>query len=181
MKFVDSRCITNFKVHKEDDFVNDGKQTVVSLNTINRLAGDVDEDSNDTTTKLCLELLNTTGKPIVEIKLLAEGDETPEGWERMEEPVNESGPTRYISFRRAEPGPSVNLLTGIVVKSNDPLVIEGTFTAYNSLLEQNQTAEEKEGRSNRRDKLIVSSWNLFKLLVYTCVGKADDKAITGDS
>ena len=140
MKFVDSKCITNFKVHREDDFVNDGKQTVVSLNTTNRLAGDVDEDSDASVTKLCLEFLNNTGKPIVEIKLLGEGDELPGGWERMEQPVNEIGPTRYIAFRRAEPGPAISLLTGIVVKANDPLAIEGTFTAYNSLLEQNQTA-----------------------------------------
>ena len=109
----------------------------MSLNTTNRLAGDVDEGSDVTATKLCLELLNTTGKPIVEIKLLGEEDETPEGWERMEEPVNEIGPTRYVAFRRAEPGPSIDFLTGIVVKSNDPLVIEGTFTHYNNLLEQN--------------------------------------------
>ena len=122
-----------------------------------------------------------TGKPIAEIKLLAEGDETPEGWERMEQPANEIGPTRYLSFRRADPAPSMAYLTRITVKSNDPLKIEGLYTEYNCLLEQDQTAEEKEGRSDRRKKLILSAWNLFKLLVYTCVGKADDKAITGAS
>ena len=181
MKFVDSTCITDFKVHKEDDFVNDGNKTVVSLNTTNRLAGDLDEDSEDTQTKLCLELQKNTGKPIVEIKLLAEEDATPEGWERLEQAANESGPARYLAFQRADPAPSMNFLTGLVIKTNDPLTIQGTFTAYNNLLEQNQTAEEKEGRNDRRDKLKVSSWNLFKLLVYACVGKADDKAITGAS
>ena len=183
MKFVQAdKVITGFKVYNEDEFMNDGNKQAMSLNTTDRLAGDLDEDSaqNEGEAKLCLEIYrNKKELPIVEIKLLSDAEATPEGWAKLEEKVNETGPDRFLAYRCAEPAANLNFLTAIKVTSNNPLTIEGVFTPYNDLLEQNQTPDEQTARNERRDKLKLSAWNFFKTLVYSCVGKTEDKHVTG--
>ena len=186
MQFVQAdKVITSFSVHNEDEFMNDGSKQVMSLNLTDRLAGDLDEDSGENeneqeVTKLCLEICKDKKElPIVEIKLLSDGEAAVEGWEKVEAKVNETGPDRYLAYRRAEPAANLNFLTGIKVTSNNPLTLEGKWTPYNDLLEQNQTKEEQTARNERRDKLKLSAWNLFKTLVYSCVGKTEDKLVSG--
>jgi hypothetical protein len=177
MKFVGKTCITGFTVYNESDYMNDGSKECISLNQTNRLQGDL-EDVNDSDEeaveaeqpKLCVEIVKNSGRPIVEIKVIGEDEAVSDDWCKVKRPINEIGPTRYLTYKTADPEPTHKFLTSIKVIQNDPIELEGVWTSYNSLLAPNQKDEENEKRNSRRDKLKLSSWILFKLWTYSCVG-----------
>ena len=180
-KFDNSKCITNFVVHDEEGKDDNQEGRLMSLNVVNRLAGELeaaasDEEQSEEVKRLCLE--NRFGgeelNPIVQISEIGYiPDQLEEGWEIIEGSINEIGELNYLSVKRAKPHPSLQYLTAVSVISNDPIRLAGEFKPHTDFLVEVTDEADQEVRKTRKERLRESSWNLFKMLIYSCAGKVD--------
>ena len=102
-KFNFSRCITNFGVYNENEYIFAPGDETFSLNTCNRLDGEVeDESAPRPEVPLCIQIFKgeEDRMPIVEF---ATSNEVLEGYERVADNVNEFGEPTAIYVKRAEP------------------------------------------------------------------------------
>jgi hypothetical protein len=174
LKFNKSKCITSFKVHNEDEYLESQHEgaEAFSLNTANRLDSEYEHEAQATGTKLCMQVFRGEEKvlPIVAIET---GNRCPEGFEKIEGNINEQGEELFIFIKRAEPVKGLCFLTKVEVIEDNPLVFRPTFTPFDQLLVKQQDQSEDDKRSERKKLLKNTSWVLLKQFVYTCAGKPE--------
>lgn len=174
LKFNKSQCITSFKVHNEEEYIEskpEGKEAF-SLSTSNRLDSEYENESAPAGNRLCLQVFRGEEK-LLPIVAIATCSHCPEGYEKVEGNINEQGNELFLFIKRADPLKNLNFLTKVEVIEDSPIVLRPTFTAYEQLLIKQQDQKEDEKRAERKKLLKNTAWVLLKQFVYTCVGKPE--------
>lgn len=170
-KFNFSRCITNFGVYNENEYIFAPGDETFSLNTCNRLDGEVeDESAPRPEVPLCMQIFKGEEDRMPIVDFVTSG-EVQEGYERVADNVNEFGEPIAIYVKRAEPNENLTYLTGLMVSSINPIKFTPTFTPYKELLIKEDINSDAEARKERKEYIRRAVWALFKLLMYTCSGK----------
>jgi hypothetical protein len=167
-RFDFSQVISTLTVHDETQYRQTGSECF-SLFLVNRLTeGDVNDQLGEHP-KFCLEV-GRGSTPIIEALY---GTVRLPGYDEIPGNINELGDSMQLFVKRGDPQPEGLYLTSIKVVDYRPIQFAFEYKTYDELLVDNFDQVENDRRKSRKDLMKKTSWSLFKLLMYSTLGRSE--------